>query len=72
VNNQRKVSIKREILGKRILILSDSSKRIKDQNSLIKSLEDLIYEKTFDLSLIESSFIDQVSSEILFYEKVFF
>lgn len=43
-------------LGKRILILSDSSKSIKDHNSLIKSLEDLIYEKTFDLSLIESSF----------------
>jgi hypothetical protein len=60
MNNQRKELIRREILGKRILILSDSSKRIKDQNSLIKSLGDLIYEKTFDLLLIESSFIDQV------------
>jgi len=48
------------LIGKRILALSDSSNVIKDYNLLIKSLEDLMYEKTFDLSLIESSFIDRV------------
>jgi hypothetical protein len=33
---------------------------IKDYKLLIKSLEDLMYEKIFDLSLIESSLIDRV------------
>ena len=28
---------------------------------MIKSLEELIYEKTFDLSLIQSSFIDEIT-----------
>jgi hypothetical protein len=32
----------------------------KDYNLLIKSLEDLMYEKIFDLSLIESSLVDRV------------
>jgi hypothetical protein len=39
-------------------------------NLLIKSLEKLLHEKTFDLSLIESTFIDQVLN--IFFPNIFY
>ena len=42
-------------------IISDSSLNTKkDEEFLVRSLEDLLVEKTFNLSLIKSTLIDQV------------
>ncbi|CAF3313561.1 unnamed protein product [Rotaria socialis] len=69
INNQQqmpksfdmeKTSIQRDILGKRVLTLSNSSNIIEYHHLLIKSLENLMYEKIFDLSLIESTLIDKI------------
>jgi hypothetical protein len=66
------ISLFFSFLGKRILALSDSSKVIQDHHLLIKSLEDLMYEKTFDLSLIETSLIDQVIQFCLVLLNIYF
>ena len=49
------------LLGKQILILSESSKKSKDEEYLIRSLEDIIDEKTFNFSSLNPSLITQVS-----------
>ena len=56
----KKQTIRRDVLGKRLLTLTDTSNVSQDHSSLIKSLEKLMYEKTYDLSFIESSLINQV------------
>lgn len=47
-------------IGKRLIALSDSSKMIKNYNSLIKCLEDLICDKIYNLSLIDSSIVNDI------------
>ncbi|CAF0869430.1 unnamed protein product [Rotaria sp. Silwood1] len=56
----QKQIIRRDIQSKRVLTLSNSSNIIEHHNLLIKSLENLLYEKSLDLSLIESSLIDKI------------
>ncbi|CAF0967945.1 unnamed protein product [Rotaria sordida] len=65
--------IRRNIQGKRVLTLSNSSNMIEDHNLLIKSLENLLYEKSFDLSYIEPSLIDKIDLliDICFKYNVF-
>ncbi|CAF1139371.1 unnamed protein product [Adineta steineri] len=58
--NVEKQSVKRNTESKRIITLSDLQDIDQYHNLLIKSLAKLMDEKTFDLSLIESSFMDKI------------
>ncbi|UJR29352.1 hypothetical protein I4U23_010564 [Adineta vaga] len=53
-------TIKRDIQSKRIITLSDLKNIDQHHQLLIKSLEKLMHEQTFDLTLVESKIISQV------------